>query len=116
MRPLDGTLVLDASRMLPGAVLARLLIELGARLIKIEHPAGGDPQRGAPPLVDGIGAGFRAFLAGSESLCLELRDPRDAARLRKLARQADLLVESFRPGSLERFGLGVDLVPVLNIR
>ena len=82
MTPLQGTLVVDASRMLPGAVLARQLIELGARVIKIEDPASGDPLRGAPPLVDGMGAGFEEFFRGAESLCLDLRVPRDAARLR----------------------------------
>jgi alpha-methylacyl-CoA racemase len=108
MTPLRGTLVVDASRMLPGAVLARQLLELGARLIKIENPAGGDPLRGAPPLVDGTGAGFEEFFRGAESLCLDLRVPRDAARLRKLVRGADVFVESFRPGSMESWGIGPD--------
>jgi crotonobetainyl-CoA:carnitine CoA-transferase CaiB-like acyl-CoA transferase len=106
--PLRGTLVVDASRMLPGAVLARQLLELGARLIKIEDPAGGDPFRGAPPLVDGIGVGFEEFYRGAESLCLDLRVPRDAARLRKLVRGADVLVESFRPGSMDSWGVGTE--------
>ena len=104
--PLRGTLVLDASRMLPGAVLARMLIDLGARLIKIEEPLHGDPLRNAPPLIDGVGAGFCAFYRGAESICLDLRDDGDAARLRKLARHADVLVESFRPGSMEAWGVG----------
>ena len=108
MTPLSGTLVVDASRMLPGAVLARQLLELGARLIKIEEPAGGDPLRCAPPLVDGVGVGFEEFYRGAESLCLDLRAPRDAARLRKLVRAADVLVESFRPGSMETWGIGPD--------
>jgi len=114
MTPLRGTLVVDASRMLPGAVLARQLLELGARLIKIEDPAGGDPLRGAPPLVDGIGAGFEEFYRGAESLCLDLRVPRDAARLRKLVRGADVLVESFRPGSMESWGVGPDRLVASN--
>ena len=59
--PLTGTLILDASRMLPGAVLARMLIELGGRLIKIEEPASGDSLRAAPPFVDGTGSGFDEF-------------------------------------------------------
>lgn len=104
-RPLRGTLVLDASRMLPGAVLARLLLELGARVIKVESPGIGDPLRLAPPLVDGIGAAFRAYYAGAESIGLDLRQPADAAVMRKLAAEADVLVESFRPGTLEGWGL-----------
>ena len=106
-RPLSGTVVLDVSRMLPGAVLARTLLDLGARVIKVEDPSGGDYMRSTPPLVDGIGAGFHAFFAGAESLTLDLRSKEGAASLRTLARHADVLVESFRPGTLEKWGLGL---------
>lgn len=103
--PLAGTLVLDVSRMLPGAVLARCLLDLGARVLKIEDPASGDLIRYTPPLIDGIGAGFHAFFRGAESVGLDLRAPAGAAALRRLAARADVLVESFRPGTLARFGL-----------
>lgn len=116
MRPLEGMLVVDASRMLPGAVLARLLLDLGARLVKVEAPGGGDMLRGIPPLVEGTGAGFRALLGGAESVCLDLRSPEGAAALRRLARRADVLVESFRPGTLERWGLGYDSLAEENPR
>jgi crotonobetainyl-CoA:carnitine CoA-transferase CaiB-like acyl-CoA transferase len=92
--------------MLPGAVLARLLIDLGARLIKVEEPARGEPMRDVPPRVGGMGAGFNAFFRGAESVCLDLRQAAGAAALRRLARRADVLVESFRPGTLEGWGLG----------
>jgi len=114
MTPLGGMLVLDASRMLPGAVLARMLLELGARLIKVEEPAAGDPLRGAPPIVNGIGAGFAEFLRGAESLRLDLRNAADAARLRKVARTADVVVESFRPGGAEAWGLGPERLIAAN--
>jgi crotonobetainyl-CoA:carnitine CoA-transferase CaiB-like acyl-CoA transferase len=104
--PLDGILVLDLSRMLPGAVLARQLIDLGARLIKVEEPGDGDPMRMVPPQVDGIGVGFATFLRGAESVTLDMRDRDGAEHLRRLATHADVLVESFRPGTLERWGLG----------
>lgn len=113
-QPLRGTLVLDASRMLPGAVLARMLIDLGARLIKIEEPLHGDPLRNAPPLIDGVGAGFCAFYRGAESIGLDLRRAEDAARLRKLCRHADVLVESFRPGSMEAWGVGPERLQEIN--
>jgi crotonobetainyl-CoA:carnitine CoA-transferase CaiB-like acyl-CoA transferase len=106
--PLDGLLVVDLSRMLPGAVLARQLLDLGARLIKIEDPDGGDPMRQVPPQIDGVGIGFAAFLRGAESVALDLRADKDAERLRRLAGRADVLVESFRPGTLEKWGLGWD--------
>jgi crotonobetainyl-CoA:carnitine CoA-transferase CaiB-like acyl-CoA transferase len=105
-RPLRDRLVLDVSRMLPGAILARMLLDLGARLIKVEKPGEGDPLRHAPPRVDGVGAGFRWLCRGAESVTLDLREPRDAAILRRAAGRADVLVESFRPGSLETWGLG----------
>lgn len=112
--PLAGVLVLDAARMLPGAVLARMLLDLGARLIKIEDPATGDPLRHAPPDAGGSSAGFAVFLRGAESVCLDLGRPEGAARLRALARHADVLIESFRPGTMARWGLGSDRLRALN--
>ncbi len=106
--PLAGSLVLDCSRMLPGAVLARNLIDLGARLIKIEDPNGGDPLRHTPPLVDSVGVGFCVYYRGAESLRLDLRSADGLARLRRLLARADVLVESFRPGTLAKWGLGFD--------
>ncbi len=107
-RPLEGRIVVDVSRMLPGAVLARMLLDLGARLIKVEEPGRGDLMRAVPPLVEGTGAGFAALLAGAESVCLDLRAAEGAEALRALARRADVLVESFRPGTMERWGLGYE--------
>jgi crotonobetainyl-CoA:carnitine CoA-transferase CaiB-like acyl-CoA transferase len=89
-RALRGTTVIDASRMLPGAVLARMLLDLGARLVKVEAPGAGDPMRSLPPLVDGVGAGFCAFFRGAESICLDLKQPRGAAALCELARHGDV--------------------------
>lgn len=112
--PLAGTVVLDVSRMLPGAVLVRNLVDLGARVVKIEDPHSGDPMRITPPLVGGTGVGFLAFFRGVESVTLDLKSRAGAAALRKLARHADVLVESFRPGTLERWGLGCDRLVAQN--
>ena len=110
--PLKGVLVLDLSRMLPGAVLARQLLDLGARLIKVEEPGTGDPMRMVPPQIRGIGVGFATFFRGAESIILDLRKRDDADRLRRLTTHADVLVESFRPGTLEKWRLGwEDLQP-----
>lgn len=114
MLPLEGTVVLDLTRMLPGAVLTRMLVDLGARVIKVEDPGMGDPMRSAPPMVEGVGAGFRAFMRGTESVCLDLRSPEGAAALRQLARRADVVTESFRPGTLGRWGLGYERLSALN--
>lgn len=112
--PLTGTLILDLSRMLPGAVLARILIDLGARVIKVEDPAMGDLMRHTPPLADGVGAGFQAFYRGAESVALDLKTPDGREALRMLARHADVLVESFRPGTLARWELSSDALQALN--
>jgi alpha-methylacyl-CoA racemase len=103
--PLAGMLVVDCSRMVPGAVLARGLLDLGARLIKVEDPRGGDMLRHTPPLVGGIGVGFCVYYRGAESLRLDLRSPDGQARLHKLLRRADVFIESFRPGTLESWGI-----------
>jgi len=115
-QPLTDILVLDLSRMLPGAVLARQLIDLGARLIKVEEPGEGDPMRIVPPQVDGIGVGFAAFYRGAESITLDLRDDEGARCMRRLAISADVLVESFRPGTLEGWGLGFEELSAENPR
>ena len=112
--PLSGTIVLDASRMLPGAVVVRTLVDLGARVIKVEDPHTGDPMRITPPLVGGTGVGFLAFFRGVESVTLDLKTAAGAAALRKLARHVDVLVESFRPGTLDRWDLGYDRLSALN--
>jgi len=114
--PLQGITVLDLSRMLPGAVLARQLLDLGARLIKVEEPGTGDPMRMVPPQVDGIGVGFATFFRGAESIILDLREADDAKRALRLATHADVLVESFRPGTLESWGLGWDDIRPKNPR
>ena len=114
--PLEGTLVLDVSRLLPGGILARQLLDLGARLIKIEEPGTGDPMRMVPPLVGGVGIGFATLLRGAESVCLDLTTSEGQEQLRRLASNADVLVESFRPGTMAGWGLGYDELAEANPR
>ena len=103
--PLAGTLVVDLSRHLPGPLVSRLLRDLGARVVKVEEPRSGDPVREAPPFVAGESALAGILLSGIESLALDLK--RQAARdvLHAWLARADVLVESFRPGTLTRLGL-----------
>ncbi len=115
-KPLDGLVVLDLSRMLPGAVAVRQLIDLGARVIKVEEPGTGDPMRLVPPLVGGIGTGFAVFFRGVESVCLDLRREPDQIRVARIAERADVLIESFRPGTLERWGLSREQLVAINPR
>ena len=113
-----GITVVDLSRLLPGPFCTMLLADLGARVIKIEGPDGGDYARWYPPRTDDHAAGYGAFFAsvnrGKESLGLDLKTAEGLEILRKLLMRADVLVESFRPGVLERLGLGIDALRALN--
>ncbi|HET6583644.1 MAG TPA: CaiB/BaiF CoA-transferase family protein [Nannocystaceae bacterium] len=103
--PLAGIVVLDLTRMIPGATAARMLVDLGADVVKIEDPRGGDPMRMMPPVRDGIGVGFAACYRGAQSVALRLGTEPGNAGLRAMIGRADVLLESFRPGTLARFGL-----------
>jgi alpha-methylacyl-CoA racemase len=102
--PLAGRLVVDLSRHLPGPLTARLLADLGARVLKVEEPTLGDPVRQAPPRRSGTGALAAILLAGIESIALDLKQPSARAVLERLLERADVLIESFRPGTLARLG------------
>src|SRR5690242_21733062 len=102
MQPLNGMLVVDFSRYLPGAFASRELLELGARVVCVEPP-GGDPMRGSAPAWDA------ALRAGKESLELDLKhDPTPAL---ELMREVDVVLESFRPGVASRLGIGPEQAP-----
>ncbi len=103
--PLSGIVVLDLTRMIPGATCARMLVDLGADVIKVEDPRGGDPMRLMPPVRDGIGVGFAACYRGARSVTLRLGTPAGNAALSAIVARADVVLESFRPGTLARFGL-----------
>lgn len=102
--PLAGTVVVDSSRHLPGPLAGRLLADLGARVIKVEEPSQGDPVRSAPPLREGIGSLAALLLSGVESIALDLKQPGGREVLARLLSRADVLLESFRPGTLARLG------------
>lgn len=103
--PLHGLRVLDLSRLLPGPYASLVLADLGADVVKVEEPCGGDYLRWMPPLVDDTSALFLALNRGKRSIALDLKLPADRARLLALAANADVLLESFRPGVLARLGL-----------
>src|SRR5262245_14455405 len=103
--PLAGLFVVDLTRHLPGPLAARLLADLGARVVKVEEPREGDPVRAAAPLVEGKSPLAAVLLAGVESVALDLKQPAAVEILRGLLARADVLLESFRPGTLDRLGL-----------
>jgi CoA:oxalate CoA-transferase len=103
--PLSGITILDLSRILAGPYCTLLLHELGARIIKVEPPQG-DDSRAYGPFQDGESLYFAALNRGKESIALDLKQPDDIAILHRLLAQADVLVENFRPGTMEKLGLG----------
>ncbi|WP_148253865.1 CaiB/BaiF CoA transferase family protein [Aidingimonas lacisalsi] len=110
--PLEGRLVLDMSRVLAGPWAGQMLADLGARVIKIERPERGDDTRswGPPWLEDAVNdvheaAYYLCANRGKQSLAIDIADPRGQALIRRLAEQADILIENFKVGGLERYGL-----------
>ncbi len=102
--PLAGILVADFSRHLPGPLAARLLADLGARVVKVEEPNTGDPVRAAPPRAKGNGALAGELLAGIESIALDLKQPSGRDVADRLIARADVVLETFRPGTFGRLG------------
>jgi len=105
-RPLAGVTVLDMTRVLAGPFCTLLLSNLGARVIKVERPPHGDDARTIGPFVGGKSLYFSALNYGKESIALDLRQNADRAIFDDLLDRADVLVENFRPGVLERLGYG----------
>jgi crotonobetainyl-CoA:carnitine CoA-transferase CaiB-like acyl-CoA transferase len=115
MAPLDGILVADFSRVLAGPLAAMLLGDLGADVVKVERPDGGDDTRAWGPPWRGEEATYYLGLnRNKRSLALDLGDPRDVELARRLAGRADVLIESFRPGLMERWGLDGDTLRAAN--
>jgi alpha-methylacyl-CoA racemase len=116
MRPLDGIRVLDFSTLLPGPLATLILAEAGAEVIKIERPGVGDEMRGYAPKFGADSVNFALLNRGKRSIALDLKSPDAVARLTPLLQNADVLVEQFRPGVMERLGLGYDALKPLNPR
>jgi crotonobetainyl-CoA:carnitine CoA-transferase CaiB-like acyl-CoA transferase len=117
IRPLDGVLVLDFSQFLAGPVAAMRLADLGARVIKIERPGIGDIGRTlafAGKSADGDTISFHAMNRNKESVAADLKNPDDLAWVKHLVTKADVLIQNFRPGVMERIGLDYESVKKLN--
>ena len=107
--PLDGLTIIDFTRVLSGPYCTMLLADMGARVIKIEHPERGDDTRAwGPPFIGEESAYFLSINRNKESLTLDLKNPQAAAILHGLLQRADVLVENFRPGTMERLSLGYE--------
>ena len=114
--PLAGIRVLDLGTMIAGPVAATLLGDFGAEVIKIEQPKGGDPIRANGPQVDGEGLWWNVEGRNKKSVTLDLRTLEGQQILRDLAEQADVIVENFRPGTLDRWNIGYEQLSAVNPR
>ncbi len=116
MQPLDGIKVIDFSRVLAGPYCAMILADLGAEVVKIEPPPSGDDTRGVGPFLHGVSAYFMSINRGKKSVALNIKDPRGRDLATKLIARADILVENFRPGTMDRLGLGYEALAKVNPR
>lgn len=112
--PLSGIVVADFSRILAGPYATMLLADLGAEIVKVESPAGDDTRTWVPPVRDEVSTYYLAINRNKRSVALDLKDEGDRELARELARRADVFIENFKPGGLDRFGLGYDAVAAAN--
>jgi crotonobetainyl-CoA:carnitine CoA-transferase CaiB-like acyl-CoA transferase len=112
--PLAGLVVADFSRILAGPYATMLLADLGADVIKVEGPRGDDTRTWMPPVRDGESTYYLGINRGKRSIKLDLADEHDLKLAQELARRADVVLENFRPGGLDRYGLDYDSVRAAN--
>lgn len=115
--PLQGIRVIELAHIMAGPVCGLMLADMGADVIKVERLPGGDSTRGfVPPDVDGESAAFMMLNRGKRGLAVDLRDPRGVDVVRRLTLDADVLIENFRVGTMERIGLGWEALARANPR
>jgi crotonobetainyl-CoA:carnitine CoA-transferase CaiB-like acyl-CoA transferase len=115
VRALEGIKVLDLSRALAGPYCTMMLADMGAEVIKVEMPGRGDDSRSwGPPFVEGESAYFMSVNRNKKSLTLNMKSEKSIEIIHKLIKQSDVLVENFRPGAMERLGLGYEQVKGMN--
>jgi crotonobetainyl-CoA:carnitine CoA-transferase CaiB-like acyl-CoA transferase len=113
-KPLEGIRVLDAATLFAGPLAATILADYGADVIKVEHPEKGDPVRNHGPSKDGVPLWWAMLARNKRTLALNLGKPEGAAAIKRLIADTDVLIENFRPGTLERWGLGPDVLQEIN--
>ena len=113
--PLSGMEVLDLTQIMAGPVCTMVLADMGANVIKIEKPQGGDDNRRmGPPFIDGWSAGFLAINRNKRGLALDLQTEAGKEVIKRLVKRADVVAENFRPGVMERLGLDYETLAQVN--
>ncbi|MBX3568053.1 MAG: CoA transferase [Rhizobiaceae bacterium] len=114
--PLAGIRVIEFCQVAAGPFCGMLLADMGADVIKVEHPAGGDSMRAWPPLTDGFSENFASLNRNKRSVALDLKDPAQRQAAHGLCRTADVVIENNRPGAMDRNGLGYQQISGINPR
>lgn len=114
MQPLDGVRVIDISTILAGPLCCRILGDYGAEVIKIEHPDNGDAMRGHGEKHEGVSLWWKEISRNKQTVAANLSTPEGAEVLKRLVRSSDIVVENFRPGTLERWGIGPEVLRAIN--
>jgi crotonobetainyl-CoA:carnitine CoA-transferase CaiB-like acyl-CoA transferase len=112
--PLTGLRVIELGQLIAGPFASKILAEFGADVIKVEPPSGGDPLRGWRLIHEGTSVWWAAHARNKRSLTLDLRTPEGQVIIRQLASDADILIENFRPGAMEKWGLGFKDLHAIN--
>lgn len=112
--PLKGMRVIDAGQMIAGPLSCTMLADFGAEVIKLEHPIQGDAMRARPPEKDGKSLWWKVIGRNKRNVTLNLSKPKGQALFKELVKTADVIVENFRPGTFERWGLGYDVLKAIN--
>lgn len=113
-RLLDGVVVLDLTRVLAGPYVGMILAEMGATVIKLENPKGGDDTRKMGPFVNDNSVYYANFNRSKYGCTLNLKDPEAKEMFKELVRKADIVIENYRPGTMEKLGLGYDVLKEIN--
>ncbi|MEM9138737.1 MAG: CoA transferase, partial [Pseudomonadota bacterium] len=111
--PLNGITVIELSHVMAGPVAGMMLADMGANVIKVERPSGDDTRRFAP-FINGEAASYMMMNRNKRGIVLDLKEPDQADALRTMIKSADVLIENFRPGTMERMGLGYDAMAAEN--
>mgnify|MGYP001627901411 FL=1 len=106
--PLDNITVLDLTHVLAGPFASMTMVDLGAKVIKVERPGAGDDTRAFPPFKNDKSAYFSALNHGKKSIALDLKAEQDRALFERLLARADVILENYRPGTMEKLGYGWD--------
>ena len=113
-KPLEGIVVLDLTRVLAGPYAAMMMADFGANVIKIEAPKGGDDSRAFAPFVGKESLYFMSLNRGKRSMTLNLKEKKAQELFKKMVEKADVVLENYRPGTMEKFGLGYEVLKEIN--